>query len=155
MNSGWHIIFSSVFTTLFWLYSSELNLNTVPPVLIALTPIVTLSAVFYPDLDQRTHLLQHRSWLTHSAIVGLVLIIPMLYPNEASILLNIFCFNVGIHLFCDLHVPKKMVGYATVKLPTGKSTKARTIFNLQKSGVTITWLFINGLILVLSSIILL
>ncbi|MHA1270054.1 MAG: hypothetical protein ACTSPY_09740 [Candidatus Helarchaeota archaeon] len=159
MNSKWHIIMSIISTTILWVFSFALDLAKVQPVLIALTPIVILSAAYYPDLDQKIEKLKHRSSLTHSALIGLILLVPFFWPNEAAILLNQFCYNIGVHLLCDLKTPEKMKGFATVKSPRKEHKVGDRIIRDEKKITmakrSITWLILNGAILIIVSIFLL
>jgi hypothetical protein len=153
VNRAWHIVTSAIATFFLWFYSNDLNINTVAPVLVLLTPIVALAGAIFPDLDQSTSFLNHRSFLTHSAIIGITFFIPFFYPDPASFLINIFCFNVGIHLIFDLKRPSKMRGFANVTLPSGKEKKAKTTKHIPKSKISIAWLLFHGILLIGISII--
>lgn len=165
MNSSWHILINAFATFIWWCISPKLNL-TLHPVLIALSPLAILAGVFYPDLDQRTPILRHRSALTHSAIVGLLLIVDPLSQfiggwahSPADILIHQFCFSVGIHLICDIKAPKKMKGFALINVPV-KNKKGEIIGEKEikkklkkpiSAHLSIVWLLFHGALLVFCS----
>lgn len=166
MNSSWHIVINAFATFIWWCISPKLNL-TIHPVLIALSPLAVLAGVFYPDLDQRTPLMRHRSWITHSAVIGLLLIIDPLSQwiggwehCTADILIHQFCFSVGVHLLCDLKSPKKMKGFALIHIPiknkkgkiVGEKEVKKKIKKPVSSKLSIFWLLFHGLLLCWTSV---
>ena len=82
----------------------------------------------FPDKDQMFQKsLGHRSIITHSILLPLLLI--LINSFKPKILINIFIIGVflgiGLHLSADLH-PKNWnwYGYANIKLPSNKSIGA-------------------------------
>lgn len=153
MNSNYHLIINSIATIFFFYFSPTLNIITIHPILVCLIPIVVISGVFFPDIDKRIPGLQHRSFLTHSAIIGFLVFIPRIYQgSEASFLLNIFCFGVGVHLICDLKITNKMTGTATIKMPDGVKKQIRQK-KYKESKFSFSWLLLNSITLIIISIV--
>lgn len=166
MNSSWHIVINAIATFVWWCISPKLNL-TIHPVLIALSPLAVMAGVFFPDLDQRTIVLRHRSWITHSAIVGLLLIVDPLAQFvgdwshcSADILIHQFCFSVGFHLLADLKAPKKMKGFSLIHIPVrDKNGKVKGVKEVKKKikktisvKLSIFWLGFHGILLIWTSV---
>ena len=72
----------------------------------------------FPDIDQRTHLLLHRSILTHGLVLPLLLFavvsrtqwMPLRWLSMGA------CLGVAVHLAFDLF-PRAWTGFALVSLP--------------------------------------
>ena len=77
---------------------------------ILLALVLIHAGLAMPDTDQWLPLLQHRSALTHSMLVPLLILVR--WPLPAGLLAGGF----AIHLAADL-LSRKWVGYALVKLP--------------------------------------
>ena len=72
----------------------------------------------FPDIDQRTDLLLHRSILTHGLLAPLLLYAIVHRINAAPLrwLVIGVCLGVAVHLAFDLF-PRGWQGYALVSLP--------------------------------------
>lgn len=82
--------------------------------------ISIITGIEFPDIDFVIPFLSHRSFLTHSIIVPVILYYFLYkYKNSNQFLNYIFCgflVGVSIHLSADLF-PKAWIGYATIKVP--------------------------------------
>lgn len=105
---------------------------------------VILLIIFYyiglkfPDIDLKIKGLGHRSILTHSPLVAIILMflhksntLILVYKNEydvSGIIIGAFSLGIVIHILYDL-VPKRFVGSALIKFPYSrqKLTKQQTI----------------------------
>lgn len=56
---------------------------------------------FFPDIDQKIKWLRHRSILTHSAIIPIILAISLKGEKELS-LISGFCVGMAMHKLFDL-----------------------------------------------------
>ena len=72
----------------------------------------------FPDIDQHTNLLVHRSILTHGLLVplGLFLIAFRMKNDRLRDFLLVFMISIAIHLCFDLF-PKAWYGYALIHVP--------------------------------------
>ena len=68
---------------------------------------------FFPDIDQKIKWLRHRSILTHSAIIPVILAISLKGEKEL-LLISGFCVGMAMHKLFDLF-PKKWQGYALIR----------------------------------------
>ena len=68
---------------------------------------------FFPDIDQKIKWLRHRSLLTHSAIIPVILAISLKGEQE-KFFVSGFIIGVTIHLLFDLF-PGKWKGYALIR----------------------------------------
>lgn len=82
-----------------------------------------------PDVDFHVPLLDHRSALTHSALL------PALLYLRAPTLACGLALGIGVHLLAD-NFPSAMIGYATVKLP---------FLGSLGSAASYLWLAVNAL----------
>jgi len=82
--------------------------------------ISIITGIEYPDVDLIIPYLSHRSFLTHSIIVPVILYYFLYKYKNSNLFLNyIFCgflVGVSIHLSADVF-PKAWIGYATIKIP--------------------------------------
>ena len=88
--------------------------------LVALVALVLGLAVGerFPDIDQRTELLLHRSILTHGLLAPLMLYVIVQRVDSLPVrwLAMGVCLGVAVHLAFDLF-PKGWQAYALVSLP--------------------------------------
>ena len=72
----------------------------------------------FPDIDQRTDLLLHRSIITHGPLLPLILFLLLRNAGNTSVrqFAMFFCLGVTVHLAFDLF-PANWTGYALVSLP--------------------------------------
>jgi hypothetical protein len=83
---------------------------------------LTLSAYIgsrFPDIDQHTELLTHRSILTHGLLVPLALYLTALRVKNSRVSASVLIFTtaIAIHLCFDLF-PRAWFGYALVHVPS-------------------------------------
>jgi hypothetical protein len=102
-----------------------------PPAAVAVlvTLIAFVAGLTAPDLDLRLWL-GHRSGLTHSILPALLLLVRRRWRPAACGT----AAGTGLHLAAD-SFPKRMIGYATVKLPGVGALSA---------GESYAWLAINA-----------
>ena len=78
---------------------------------LALYALVLLQVgAMFPDIDQRLPFLAHRSALTHSALV------PILIATRFPMIAGLLAGGIAIHLAADLF-PAGWAGYALIKIP--------------------------------------
>ena len=72
----------------------------------------------FPDIDQHTSLLTHRSILTHGLLVPLVLFLIAFWMKNDRLrnFVLIFMISIAVHLCFDLF-PKAWFGYALIHVP--------------------------------------
>ena len=72
----------------------------------------------FPDIDQHSDLLTHRSILTHGLLIPLVLflIVSLMKNDRLRDFFLIFITSIAIHLCFDLF-PKAWYGYALIHIP--------------------------------------
>lgn len=105
---------------------------------------VILLIIFYyiglkfPDIDLKIKGLGHRSIVTHSPLVSIMLMflhksdtLILIYKHEydvSGIIIGAFSLGIVIHILYDL-VPKKFIGSALIKFPYSRQglTKQQTI----------------------------
>jgi len=64
----------------------------------------------FPDIDQRLPFVPHRSALTHSALI------PLLMAIRVPMIAGLFAGGIAVHLLADLF-PAGWAGYALIKVP--------------------------------------
>ena len=106
--------------------------------LVALVALVLGLAVGerFPDIDQRTELLLHRSILTHGLLAPLMLYVIVQRVDSLPVrwLAMGVCLGVAVHLAFDLF-PKGWQGYALVSLP---------VYGWLPALVSIGWIAVSG-----------
>ena len=105
-----------------------------------MTAVLSLAAIVagawiglsFPDVDQRTDLLLHRSIITHGPLlplIGYLLLRGIRHPPVRMFAMAV-CLGFTVHLAFDLF-PTRWAGYALISIP---------IYGWVPSGVSILWM---------------
>lgn len=78
--------------------------------------VATSVGLFYPDLDLKMPLFKHRSIVTHSPILSIILLYSMKQSDITRFFIVGFTMAVAIHLVFDLY-PKAWQGFAMIDVP--------------------------------------
>ena len=106
--------------------------------LVALVAVVLglVAGERFPDIDQRTDLLLHRSILTHGLLAPIMLyaIVHRINAAPARWFVMGVCLGVAVHLAFDLF-PRGWQGYALVSLP---------VYGWLPAPLSIGWIAVSG-----------